>query len=104
MNNTLYYGEIAALISAKIHQNPNHILRVKHTLSTAKKSDTLWAFCADAANVFDKIDDLSGDCFINSHHALDHYPHQILDVLLSGTIPSVVDMVSISANSIKNTL
>lgn len=54
--NTLYYGEIAAIISGKLHKNPDHALRIAHALATGEKKDMIWSFCADAANVFDKIE------------------------------------------------
>ena len=80
------------------------MLRIKHTLSKDNTKNNLIGFCADAAHVFDKVEDLSNDVFINSYHALENYSQEMLDVLLSGHIPSIVDMVSISANSIKQTL
>ena len=104
MNNTLYYGEIAALIAGKFHQNPDHLIRIINTIGRTNKSESIWALCADAANVFDKIEDLSDDYFINSHRAVEIYSQEIIDFLLSGKKPNIIDMVSIAAHSIKNTV
>lgn len=104
MNNTLYYGEIAALIAGKFHQNPDHLIRISNIIGQTNKIDSIWTLCADAASVFDKIEDLSDDYFINSHRAVEAYSQEIIDFLLLGKKPNVIDMVSIAARSIKNTI
>lgn len=37
MNSTIYYGEIAAIISGKFHNNPDHLLRIGHALGKENK-------------------------------------------------------------------
>ena len=103
MSNTLYYGEIVAKISGVLHQNPDHILRINKFMSNENYNGaTLHTLCADAAKVFDKIEDLSGEHFIDWHSASDHYASEILDHLLTGKILNTVDMISMTTNSIEH--
>ncbi len=103
MHNTLYYGEIVAKISARLHQNPDHMVRITNMMSKEKNSnDSIWTLCADAAKVFDSIEDLSGEHFIDWHKAIDHYAQEVLDSLLIGGKLDIVDMVSMVARSIED--
>ncbi len=103
MNNTLYYGEIAAKISGKLHQNPDHLPRITYTINQVENNtDSIWTLCADAAKVFDKIEDLSGEHYIDWHNALENYSVFMLDYLLSGRKPNVVDMISMTTLSIES--
>lgn len=103
MNNSLYYGEIAAMISGKLHQNPDHLTRISNTINHSENStDSIWTICADAAKVFDKIEDLSGEHYIDWHNALENYSCYMLDFLLSGRKPNVVDMISMTTLSIES--
>ncbi|WP_421896359.1 hypothetical protein [Marinoscillum sp.] len=102
MNDTLYYGEMVAKISARLHQNPDHAIRIARTLNaTNDPENSVWTLCADAARVFDKIEDLGCEYFIDWLKAIDHYASKILDLLLSGYKPNTLDMVSMAAQSIE---
>lgn len=102
MNDTLYYGEIVARIAGQIHQNPEHLLRINYTLSQDNgHGDTIWTLCADAGRVFDKIEDLSGEHHINWYKALDIYAGELLDYLLGGSKPHIIDMVSLVVRSLE---
>lgn len=103
MQNTLYYGEMVAKISARLHQNPDHIARINRMINKEKNiNDSIWTVCADAAKVFDSIEDLSGEHFIDWHKAIDRYAQEVLDFLLIGRKLHVVDMVSMVARSIED--
>ena len=106
MSNSLYYGEIAAKISAHLYQNPDQIMEIDLILSQEddKNDQTLWTICADAARVFDTIENLSEEHFIDWHEALDNYADGLLDHLLQGETPNIIDMVSMASESIQNTL
>ena len=101
MRNTLYYGEIAAKISAHLYQNPDHIIRIDESMKREQHSDTIWTICADAARVFDTIEDLSGEHFVDWHRALDYYAKEVMEALLRGHKPYIVDMVSMASHSIQ---
>ena len=102
MTGTLYYGEIVACIAGQLHQNPEHMLRINYTLSQDNEpGDTIWTLCADAGRVFDRIEDLSGEMYINWHEALDIYAGELLDCLLGGRRPHIIDMVTLTARSIE---
>lgn len=103
MKNTLYYGEICAKVSAQLHQNPDHYIRIANVIDAQNaRGENVWSLCAEAARVFDKIEDLSSDYFIDWHRASDQYAQQILDFLLSGRKPTTIDLVSMVSNSIEN--
>lgn len=101
--NLYYYGEIVAKISGVLHQNPDHIERINQFMNkTNYNGDTLLTLCAEAARVFDKIEDLSGEHFIDWHRATDNYAFKILDHLLMGKTLNTVDMISLSTRSIES--
>lgn len=102
MRNTLYYGEIVAKISARLHQNPDHIIRIRHVVGEEHDPDnTIWELCATAGSVFDQIEDLTGEHFIDWHRAIDRYAQEVLDFLLMGRKPNAIDMVSMTARSLE---
>ena len=106
MNNTLYYGEIVAKISAHLFNHPEQIARFD-LIVNAEYDDgatTIYTLCADAARVFDTIENLSEEQFIDWHKALDFYADELLDRLLIGRKPYMIDMISMAARSIENTL
>ncbi|MFY0689063.1 MAG: hypothetical protein JXQ90_17970 [Cyclobacteriaceae bacterium] len=103
MSNTLYYGEMVAKISALLHRNPDHLKRIDHVMCEDQSTqDTIWTICADAGKVFDTIEDLSGEHFIDWHTALEHYAQEVQDFILLGKRPQVRDMISMAARSIEN--
>lgn len=61
MSNSLYYGEIAAKISAHLYQNPEQIMQLDLLMNSEAENDgdSIWTVCADAARVFDTLEDLS---------------------------------------------
>ena len=104
MPNDLYFGEIAALISGKIHTNPDHILRINRTINQNHKGNSVYMVCAEAAKIFDDVEILSKDQYTNTAIASEHYADEILDFLLSGRIPNHIDMIILSARSLQNAL
>ena len=99
----MYYGEIAAKISAIIHANHDHVERISRLIGNEHgQEDTIWSICAEAARVFDQIEDLSGEHFIDWHIATDKFAQEVLDCLLMGRRPFIVDMVSMAARSIEH--
>ncbi|OEK01161.1 hypothetical protein BFP97_06395 [Roseivirga sp. 4D4] len=103
MTNTAYYGEIAAKLSAHLHKNPDHVTRISQIMDKQKygSDDTILTVCAEAARVFDQIEDLSSEHLIDWHLASDNYANQLLDHLLAGSKPHIVDMISMVARSIE---
>lgn len=104
MPNDLYFGEIAALISGKIHTNPDHILRINYTLNQTYKSSSIYMVCAEAAKIFDDVEMLTKDQYTNTTIASEYYADEILDFLLSGRIPNHIDMITLSARSLQNAI
>lgn len=104
MHNSMYYGEIVARISGHLTQKPEYILRINQTLNTSNERETesIWTICVDAGRVFDRLEDLSGEHFINWMDAVDHYSDEVLNYLLSGRKPFIVDMISMAARSIES--
>lgn len=103
--NTLYYGEIVAKISGHLHMNPNNIRRIDVAMKKQKDhQDTIYTLCADAARIFDRLEDLSSDHFIDWHKASDIYAEKILDHLLCGNKPHIINLISIAVNSIEASL
>jgi len=104
MNSTLYYGEMVARISGFIHHDPITLSRLENKLRMSGEmpdKNNLWTICADAAQVFDKIEDLSGEHYIDWHKALDIYSDKLRDVLLNGTAPSMADLIVLASSSIQ---
>lgn len=102
MTNSLYYGEIVAKISCHLYQNPEHKAQISQVINTENDTDnTIWTLCADAAKVFDAIEDLSGEHFIDWNDALDHYADQVLEHLLDGRAPNIIDLISIASASVQ---
>jgi hypothetical protein len=104
MNSTLYYGEMVARISGFLHHDPITLSRLENKLRMSGEmpdKNNLWTICADAAQVFDKIEDLSGEHYIDWHKALDIYSDKLRDVLLNGTAPSMADLIALASSSIQ---
>lgn len=105
MSNSLYYGEIAAKISAHLYQNPDQIMEIDLVINQGDENSdqTLWTICAEAARVFDSIEDISEEHFIDWHKALNYYADELLDHLLQGETPNIIDMISMASESVQNT-
>lgn len=102
MQNSLYYGEIVARISAYLYQNPDHILQIDRTISQDNNSDdTIWTISANAARVFDSLADLSEDQELDWLKALNQYSEEVLDFLLVENKPRTIDMISMAVRSIQ---
>lgn len=106
MSNSLYYGEIAAKISAHLYQNPEQIMQLDLLMNSEAENDgdSIWTVCADAARVFDTLEDLSGEHYVDWHKALNSYADELLEHLLSGDLPTIIDMISMASLSILGTV
>jgi hypothetical protein len=102
MSESLYFGEIAALISGKIYSNPDHLLRINWTVNQDHKSRNVHTICAEAAKIFDEIELLAKDKYTNTIMASEIYADELLDFLLSGRVPTHLDMISLTAQSLKS--
>ncbi|MEO9474609.1 MAG: hypothetical protein ABJG41_03730 [Cyclobacteriaceae bacterium] len=103
MRNNLYYGEIAAKISAHLYQNPEQVSQIDETYGTrVSEEDTLYTVCADAARAFDAIETLTEDPYIAWHDALDEYADDVLDHLMTGDTLDIIDMVSMASKSVQS--
>lgn len=100
-SNTLYYGEIVAQISGHLFSNPQSIEVLEKLIEEDKSHDhSIWTICADAARVFDTLEDLVDEHFLNWPAAVTHYADAILNLLLVGEKPSILDMMYLANRSI----
>ena len=102
LRNKHYYGEIAAKISAHLYKNPDYIIQLDDLINTIEGEASIFCICADAARVFDTIEDLSDELSINWCKALDFYADEILDTILQGNNPQISDMISMASKSIEH--
>ncbi|MDW3210297.1 MAG: hypothetical protein R8N23_10545 [Reichenbachiella sp.] len=54
---------------------------------------------ADAGRIFDRLEDLSGEHFIDWRKALEHYSDALRSFVLGGRMPCTADMISMAAKS-----
>ncbi|GEM_PF-3535906 len=100
-NNTYYYGEIVARIAGKLysltndHVNDNDVSQ-KRDISF---EDMICDISADAGRVFDTLEDLSGEHFIDWPKALDYYSNSLRAFIKTDRRPNMVDMISMAAKS-----
>jgi len=102
MSNTkLYYGEIVARISGKLYSAINitdsNIFLKENDLTN---EDMICSISADAGRVFDCLEDLSGEHFVNWNHALDNYIKVLHGAISDGRTPNMADMMSMATTSI----
>ena len=102
MSDNLYTAEIAALIAGKIYANTDHLLRIHKTIETNHNSMTLPSICAEAGSIFDEVEVLIKNKYANPVWASELYADSLLDVLLSGRVPTHIDMVLLTAQSLQN--
>lgn len=100
MSNTMYYGEIVAQIAGRLysineHANDNN-LPMKQDMSM---EDMICDISADAGRIFDTLEDLSGEHFIDWRKALVHYSDALRSFILAGRIPGLADMISMAAKA-----
>jgi len=99
--NTLYYGEIVARIAIRLsslnHANDNQLPPQKDV----SLEDMICDLSADSGRIFDQLEDLSGEHFIDWLSALEHYSDAIRSFILNGRMPSTVDMISMASKSIE---
>ena len=65
-----------------------------------ENEDKVHTLCADAANVFDSLEDLAVDHFIDWNETLDVFADKVLDYLLAGKVPQIIDLIYIASNCI----
>lgn len=98
-NNTLYYGEIVARIAGRLyslnHANDNPIPSQKDI----SMEDMICDVSADAGRIFDSLEDLSGEHFIDWKKALEHYSDALRSFILNGRKPMMADMISMAAKA-----
>lgn len=101
MSNGLYYGEIVAKISYHLYQNPEHKAQITEVMGRDNENeDKVHTLCADAARVFDALEDLAADHFIDWNETLDVFADKVLDYLLAGKVPQIIDLIYIASNCI----
>ncbi|MEQ9230484.1 MAG: hypothetical protein RIF46_07350 [Cyclobacteriaceae bacterium] len=96
---TLYYGEIVARIAGRLyslnHANDNHLPEYQDM----SMEDMICEVSADAGRIFDSLEELSGDHFIDWRKALEHYSDALRSFILDGRMPSMADMISMAARA-----
>ena len=103
MSKNLYYGEIVSEITAKLYADPDHRNQIELTMSANNvENETISTLCADCARVFDTIEELASDHFIDWYDACNTYAGKILSSLLEGRKPTLIDMVVMAGQSIRN--
>ena len=65
-----------------------------------ENEDKVHTLCADAARVFDALEDLAADHFIDWNETLDVFADKVLDYLLAGKVPQIIDLIYIASNCI----
>lgn len=98
---TYYYGEIVARISGKLYP----IMECDTQLTKVKDislEDIICEISADAGRVFDRLEDLSGEHFIDWSKALDIYANDLRRFMLCGNVPNMADMISLAAQSLEH--
>ena len=101
MSNGLYYGEIVSKISYHLYQNPEYKAQITEVMGRDNENeDKVHTLCADAARVFDALEDLAGDQFIDWSETLDVFADKILEYLLGGRIPQIIDLIFIASGCI----
>ena len=106
MNNSYYGYEIAAKIATRLSKDPEQVALIKQVIKDEHENnaDILTAVSADATRVFDTIEDLSGEQFVDWQKALELYANEILNHLLKGWKPSIIELISMAARSIECTI
>ena len=106
MSNSYYGYEIAAKIAVHLSKDSEQVALIEHAIKDEHGdcSDIIASMSADATRVFDTIEDLSGELFVDWPKALDLYADEILKHLLKGWKPSIVELISMAARSIEKTL
>ena len=100
-NHTHYYGEIVARIARGLYSIDEYLIEKNLAKSDDKNGeDLICEISADAARVFDHLEDLSGEHVINWRQALDYYIIALREFISSGQIPVIVDLILIASNSI----
>lgn len=102
MSKTLYYGEIVSIVSANLHKSPDHLKRISKVInSDPDYDDTIHTLSADAARIFDGIEDLSSNHYLDFIKASNIYSYEVRDYLLLGKVPDAIDMISMASNSLQ---
>ncbi|WP_421754187.1 hypothetical protein [Croceimicrobium sp.] len=103
MNNTLYYGEIVAKISGHLASDPFNAERIEAFMDRveAERGETIWGLCAEAARIFEIVEDQCDTYFIDWMNAIDHYSQSIKDQLLDKKKPEAIDLFNMSVKSIR---
>ena len=101
MHQNLYYGEIAAHITDHLYQYPDRIMQIDRVLGASHyPEDTLHALIGNAAHIFATIQDLFDQETVNWSQALQIYSNDLVDFLLIGDKPRLIDMVDMVSKSI----
>ncbi|MFY0601643.1 MAG: hypothetical protein JXR03_18360 [Cyclobacteriaceae bacterium] len=93
-----YYGEVVARISGVLHYNSSE----DELSNIFNDGDTVFTFSAEAARIFNTLEDLSGEMNVDWLKALERYSCKLLSALINKQKPNVVDMISMAACSMEN--
>lgn len=101
----MYYGEIVAHISSSLAKCTSSEAFLT-TLIEQEKGDTytLHSLCADAGRIFEMVEDLCDDYFLDWPSILDQYTLYIKESLLSKKVPEPIDLYLFTAQSIEETV
>lgn len=103
MKNYMYYGEIAARISARLHDDPQDLKEIQGVIEEQPdETYNLHSLSAEAARVFEMAEDLCDEYFIDWHRAVDHFARNIKEMLLKGEIARMLDLYILCAKSIEH--
>ena len=104
MSNNPFYGEIVANISSHLIKNPEILNELELLCERNQETDgsSVWTVCAHAAHIFEALQDLIDDQYMDWQIALDHYADELLDYMLMGKIPRTTDMLSMLSRCIQH--
>lgn len=102
MNKTMYYGEMCAKISGELLSDPLYSESIEAFMDRveAQHGDTLWSLCANAASVFELIEEKCDIYFVDWQAVINQYCQYIKDQLLSQKMPETSELFLLTVKSI----
>lgn len=102
MSNHLYYGEIAARISANLYLKDDCVSEMDEHISYSHDDEYLYEICSNSARAFSAIEELASDPQIPWNDALDEYTNDVMEHLEMNNNIDILDMVSIASKSVQS--
>lgn len=105
MRTPLYYGELCAMISHQVTQISNDPWEVHKVFQeNGEDNGCFYSLCADAAKIFDEIENTCDEHFLDILKAVEFYALALRKHLLKGKIPWPLELYKMAISSIEKTL